>query len=130
MSENKQSSKQRRFPWKVREPRRWGSPVHFVGPGPRKVNAYFARSLDGIGAFASLLFGCITLGLGNSEPGLLMVGIVFVVIGLILSGIAIYAHLSCREEEKIKAEEQALRDEKQRLWREKRRAERNAKKKK
>ena len=68
--------------------------------------------------------------LDSSEPGLQFVGIVFVVVGLITGGEAVYAHLSLRGEEQIRAEEQALRDEKQRLWREKRRADRNAKKKK
>lgn len=126
MSDNERSNKQRRFPWKVREPKKWGSPVHL----PRKMDAFNARLIDGIGTFAFLLFGCFALLADNSEPGVMLLGVAFVVIGLILGGVAIYAHLSCREEEKMKAEERTLRDEKQRLWREKRRAERNAKRKK
>ncbi len=119
MGQNQAPEKKRRFPWKT------------INPYPNPNVTY--RRAGGIyvdaqtGQWFFLLFGlpCLILGIGFAIAGKTsLFSVIYLVIGILFSLVALYCFLSHREDLKIEAEKKAARDEKQRLWREKRWSER------
>lgn len=121
----KKKEDKKNFPWHTPKRYRWryytGGRTRFFS-GDSMWDAHTARFFHALFGVPWILCGILSI------PDIPIMIICFSVTGISWL-IALYAHLSIRENEKFAAEEQAARDEKQRLWREKRRTERAAKKK-